>query len=179
VQGVALTVQGDRAVFENVRVLGNQDTLFVKTSNVATVARSYFKSCYVEGDTDFIFGRGTAVLDGCTIHSVTSRTTSGAAIAPSTDSRNPFGILVNGATFSADAGAAAGSIHLGRAWDESQGDVTTYATNVASGIYPNGQAQRRERHLPQRASHGARLGPRRSHPERSALAARRHHGATV
>ena len=140
VQGVALTVQGDRAIFENVRVLGNQDTLFVKTSNVATVARSYFKSCYVEGDTDFIFGRGTAVLDGCTIHSVTSRTTSGAAIAPSTDSRNPFGILVNGATFSADAGAAAGSIHLGRAWDESQGDVTTYATNVASGIYPNGQA---------------------------------------
>ena len=140
VQGVALTVQGDRAIFENVRVLGNQDTLFVKTSNVATVARSYFKSCYVEGDTDFIFGRGTAVLDACTIHSVTSRTTSGVAIAPSTDSRNPFGILVIGATFSADAGAATGSIHLGRAWDEGQGDVNTYSTNVAGGIYPNGQA---------------------------------------
>jgi pectinesterase len=155
VQGVALTVQGDRASFENVRVLGNQDTLFVKTSNVATVARSYFKACYVEGDTDFIFGRGTAVLDGCTIHSITSRTDSGVAIAPSTDSRNPFGILVNGATFSADDGAAAGSIHLGRAWDEGQGDVTTYATNVTSGIYPNGQATVR----------GSSLGP---HIQRSA-----------
>jgi pectinesterase len=140
VQGVALTVQGDRALFENVRVLGNQDTLFLKTSNVATVARSYFKACYVEGDTDFIFGRGTAVLDGCTIHSVTSRTANGVVIAPSTDSRNPLGILVNDSTFSGDAGALPGSTHLGRAWDESQGDVATYSINVASGIYPNGQA---------------------------------------
>lgn len=140
VQGVALTVQGDRAIFENVRVLGNQDTLFLKTANVGSVARTYFKACYVEGDTDFIFGRGTAVLDGCTIHSVTSRTANGVALAPSTDARNPFGILVNEGTFSADAAAAAGSTHLGRAWDESQGDVATYSTNVTSGIYPNGQA---------------------------------------
>jgi pectinesterase len=140
VQGVALAVQGDRAIFENVRVLGNQDTLFLRTSNVATVARSYFKACYIEGDTDFIFGRGTAVLDGCTIHSITSRTDGGVVIAPSTDSRNPLGILVNGATFSADSGAAAENTHLGRAWDESQGSVTTYSANVATGIYPNGQA---------------------------------------
>jgi pectinesterase len=140
VQGVALAVQGDRATFENVRVLGNQDTLLVNSSNVAVVARSYFKACYVEGDTDFIFGRGTAVLDACSIHSVTSRTENGVVIAPSTDARNPLGILLNGATFSADAGAATGSTHLGRAWDASQGNVTTYSANVATGIYPNGQA---------------------------------------
>jgi len=125
---------------ENVRVLGNQDTLLVNTSNVATVARSYFLACYVEGDTDFIFGRGTAVLDGCTIHSVTSRTANGVVLAPSTDARNPLGILLNDATFSADAGAATGATHLGRAWDSSQGTVATYSTNVGSGIYPNGQA---------------------------------------
>jgi pectinesterase len=140
VQGVALTVQGDRASFENVRVLGNQDTLFLRTQSVTTVARSYFKACHVEGDTDFIFGRGTAVLDACTIHSLTSRTANGVIIAPSTDSRNPLGILVNDATFSADSGAVTGSTHLGRAWDESQSDVSTYSTSVASGSYPNGQA---------------------------------------
>jgi pectinesterase len=147
VQGVALAVQGDRAIFENVRVLGNQDTLFVKTSSVDSVARSYFKACHVEGDTDFIFGRGTAVLDGCTIHSITSRTVNGVAIAPSTDARNPFGILVTDGTFSADDAAAAGSTHLGRAWDEGQGDVATYAINVASGVYPNGQVTVRGSHL--------------------------------
>jgi pectinesterase len=140
VQGVALTVQGDRSIFENVRVLGNQDSLFLKTSNVATVSRSYFKSCYVEGDTDFIFGRATAVLDGCTIHSVTNRTANGVVLAPSTDSRNPLGILVNDGSFTGDAGAQASSTHLGRAWDESQGTLVTFAANVASGVFPNGQA---------------------------------------
>ncbi len=138
VQAVALLTQADRIVFERVRVLGNQDSLSVKTSNVSRVERAYFKDCYVEGDTDFIFGRGTFVLDGCTIHSVTNRVDSGVVAAPSTDARNPYGILFINSTFTADAGA--GAIHLARAWDESQGDVDTYKANVASGVYPNGQA---------------------------------------
>lgn len=140
VQGVALMTQGDRIVLENVRALGNQDTLYVKTPNVSTVARVYLKDCYVEGDTDFIFGRGTFVLDGCTIHSVTNRTANGVVLAPSTPWQNPYGILIINGTFTADAAAAAQSTHLGRAWDESQGDVATYAANVLTGVYPNGQA---------------------------------------
>lgn len=140
VQGVALMTQGDRIVFENVRALGNQDTFFVKSPNVSTVSRAYFKDCYVEGDTDFIFGRGTFVLDGCTIHSLTNRTANGVVVAPSTASQNPYGILIINSTFTGDAGAAAQSTHLGRAWDESQGDVATYAANVLTGVYPNGQA---------------------------------------
>ena len=139
-QGVALMTQGDRLVFENVRALGNQDTLLVKSPNAGTVARAYFKSCYVEGDTDFIFGRGTFVLDGCTIHSLTSRTAGGVIVAPSTPWQNPYGILITNGTFTADATAGVSSTHLGRAWDESQGDVATYAMNVAIGTYPNGQA---------------------------------------
>jgi pectinesterase len=132
VQGVALMTQGDRIVFENVRVLGNQDTLLVKSPNVSTIARTYLKSCYVEGDTDFIFGRGTFVLDGCTIHSLTNRTAEGVVLAPSTASQNPYGILIINGTFTGDAGAAAQSTHLGRAWDESQGDVATYAAKPTS-----------------------------------------------
>ena len=38
-QAVALLNQGDRSQFENVRVLGNQDTLYVKTVNTGTIAR--------------------------------------------------------------------------------------------------------------------------------------------
>ncbi len=140
VQGVALMTQGDRLIFENVRALGHQDTLFVKTPNVGTVVRAYFKGCYVEGDTDFIFGRGTFVLDGCTIHSLTSRTAGGVIVAPSTPWQNPYGILITNGTFTADATAGVSSTHLGRAWDESQQNPATYAMNVASGIYPNGQA---------------------------------------
>ena len=144
VQAVALMGQGDRQIYENVRVLGNQDSLFLKTPNVTTVLRAYFKGCYVEGDTDFIFGRATFVLDGCTIRSLTSRTAGGVVVAPSTDSRNPFGILITHSTFEGDATAAASSTSLGRAWDESQVDVPTYTANVQTGVFPNGQAVVRE-----------------------------------
>jgi len=151
--------QGDRQIFENVRVLGNQDTLFVKTPDVTAVQRSYFKNCFVEGDTDFIFGRATFVLDGCTIRSLTSRTANGVVVAPSTDSRNPFGILITRSSFEADATAAASSTSLGRAWDESQMDVPTYTGNVQRGLFPNGQAVVRESTL---GAHIQAAGPWRA-----------------
>jgi pectinesterase len=65
-------------------------------------------------------------------------------VAPSTDSRNPFGILITRSTFTADATALASSTALGRAWDESQVDVPTYLANVQTGVFPNGQAVVRE-----------------------------------
>lgn len=137
-QAPALLNQGDRALYDNVRVLGNQDTLLAKSPDVDTVARAYFKGCYIEGDTEFILGRGTLVLDGCTIQSLTSRL-SGAVFAPSTDARNPFGFLVTHSTFTADSGADDSSIRLGRAWDENQNDLAAYADLVDTGAYPNGQ----------------------------------------
>src|SRR5262249_53099312 len=119
---------------------GNQDTLLVGTNNVANIMRAYFKNATIEGDVDFICGRGTAVFDGGTIRLATNRRNNGNLLAPSTDSRNPYGFLVIGATLTAATGAAADGMTLGRAWDESQVDVPTYTTNVASGIYPNGQS---------------------------------------
>lgn len=140
IQAVALMTRGDRLIFDQVGVLGHQDTLFVKTPNVATVSRIYFKDCYIEGDVDFIFGRGTLVLDRCTIHSLNQRTRQGVILAPSTDSRNPYGFLVTHSRFTAEHGTAPGSIHLGRAWDERQVDLATFKHHVLSGVYPNGQA---------------------------------------
>ncbi|MES1206628.1 MAG: pectinesterase family protein [Pseudomonadota bacterium] len=134
-QAVALLTQGDQLIFENVRVLGNQDTLYLKTGSALTVARAYFKSSYVEGDVDFIFGRGTAVFDGCTLNYLTVRqgTKGGNYLAPSTAPGNPYGFLVTGSTLTAATGTPANLIALGRAWDES---VTCYLP----GVSPNGQA---------------------------------------
>jgi pectinesterase len=137
VQAVALMTQNDKLIFENVRMLGNQDTLYVKTGNVDTVQRAYFKACTVEGDVDFIFGRATFVLDGCTIRQVSNRRTTGNVISPSTDARNGYGLLIINSMIVADAGVSANGIALGRAWDEGFGSMTYPA---ATGIYPNGQA---------------------------------------
>ena len=139
IAAVALTVQGDQAVFENVRFVGNQDTLQVKTSAATGVARSYFKSCYIEGDTDFIFGRGTAVFDNTTIHYVSVRRiaaaqSAGVILAPSTLPTNDYGFLVINSSFTADATTTANSVSLGRAWDEG-----TTATTYTLGTSPNGQ----------------------------------------
>ncbi len=141
VQAVALGTQGDKQIYENVRLLGNQDTFFVKSPNAETISRVYVTKSFIQGDTDFIFGRGVLVIDASEIHFVSARQGSkGYAIVPSTDARNPFGILINKCKFTADAATTAGSIHLGRAWDESGKDLATYLTLVTGGVYPNGQA---------------------------------------
>jgi pectinesterase len=59
---VAILLQSDRSQFENVRFIGNIGTLYIKSSSELIKARSYFRDCYIEGDQDFIVGRGTAVL---------------------------------------------------------------------------------------------------------------------
>ena len=84
------TIQGadfaaDRVAFENVRFLGNQDTLYLDSPSATTPGRVYVHDSYVEGDVDFIFGRATAVLDAATINALPRASEpSGYVLAPST-----------------------------------------------------------------------------------------------
>ena len=64
-QAVALHTEGDRLKFINCRILGNQDTIYTG----AKFTRLYFKDCYIDGTTDFIFGPSTALFEDCIIHS--------------------------------------------------------------------------------------------------------------
>ena len=63
-QAVALHTEGDRLAFINCRFLGHQDTIY--TGNAK--CRHYFKDCYIEGTTDFIFGPSTAWFENCDIY---------------------------------------------------------------------------------------------------------------
>jgi pectinesterase len=118
-QAVAVLTRADRLVFDRVRFLGNQDTLYLNSPSVSMVSRVLLRGCYVEGDVDFIFGRATAVFEGCRIHSLDrgSTTNNGYVTAASTDIDNPYGFLF---TFCAFTGtAAAGTVSLGRPWHPS------------------------------------------------------------
>ena len=89
---------------------------------------------------DFIFGRGTAVFDGCKIQYVSSRWgNNGNNIAPSTAAGNTYGFLFINSTFAKDSGTGTNVINFGRSWDES---VSTGA--YVAGSSPNGQAVIRE-----------------------------------
>jgi pectinesterase len=111
-QAVAVLTRGDRLIFDDVRFLANQDTLYVNSPDVATFSRAYFRNCYVEGDVDFVFGRGTAVFERSHLHSLNRST--GYVTAASTDAANPHGQLFTRCRFTGDA--PAGSVYLGRPW---------------------------------------------------------------
>lgn len=115
--GIALVATADRAIFDNIRCLGYQDTLFVDG-----IARQYFRKSFITGDTDFIFGNATAVFDRCTIES----TDHGFITAASTSRVTANGFvfldcnLIRGSDRnpSVDDGTTAptGSVFLGRPW---------------------------------------------------------------
>lgn len=106
-QAVAVRVDGDRVMFVNCRFLGFQDTLYPHGEK----SRQYYKDCYIEGTTDFIFGWSTAVFENCVIfckkggHYIT---------AASTHDTNAFGFVFIDCTVSGDA--PDNSFYLGRPW---------------------------------------------------------------
>jgi pectinesterase len=106
-QAVALHVEGDRCVFENCRLLGNQDTLFASGEN----ARQYFINCYIEGTVDFIFGSATALFDRCQIH---SKVTGTYITAASTPKWVVYGYVFKNCQLTAAVGVE--KVYLGRPW---------------------------------------------------------------
>lgn len=105
-QALAMYVNGDRAVFEDVSFLGWQDTLRTEGYN----KRSYFKDCYIEGHVDYIYGSGTAVFEDCTIFSKAG----GYITAASTSSASDFGFVFINCELTGVADK--GSVYLGRPW---------------------------------------------------------------
>ncbi|MCW1401940.1 pectinesterase family protein [Novosphingobium sp. MW5] len=67
-QAVALAVTGDKAYFEQVDLIGRQDTLYANKGLNGRMARQYFSECFVEGHVDFIFGNAKAFFNRCRIH---------------------------------------------------------------------------------------------------------------
>nr|WP_314496925.1 pectinesterase family protein [uncultured Chryseobacterium sp.] len=114
-QAVAVLTTGDRIAFENCKFLGFQDTLYTKGTqdnhDHRKSARNYFKNCYIEGTTDFIFGAGTAVFDSCTIY---SKKNASYITAASTPQGSEFGYVFINCTLKGDADSD--SVYLGRPW---------------------------------------------------------------
>ena len=131
-QAVALMLDGaDKSQFEQVRVLGHQDTLYMKTSARNPLTRIFFNRSHIEGDVDFIFGDATGYFDQSEIKSLADRPTSYMA-APSTNYQTQFGFVFNACHFTSDGGNSAdGKFYLGRQWFHNQ-KCTPYANvNVA------------------------------------------------
>lgn len=105
-QAVAVECNSDKVVFDNCRFIGNQDVLFLNNPQ----SRQYFKNCYIEGTTDFIFGSSTAWFEHCHIHSKKNSHVT----AASTPQENPVGFVFYDCVLTGDSSLH--SVSLGRPW---------------------------------------------------------------
>lgn len=119
-QAVALAVNADRVLIENCTITGNQDTLYT----TGEAFKQYYKGCYIEGTTDFIFGQATALFQDCTIHSKSDSFSTAASTPEGID----FGYVFKAYTLTAEPGLK--KVFLGRPW-------RTYAKTVFLNCHMN------------------------------------------
>lgn len=126
-QAVALHVEGDRAVILNCNLLSNQDTLYTATGT----SRQYYKDCYIEGTTDFIFGEATTVFQNCTIKSLSNSYITAAGTTP----YQKFGYVFFDCKLISAPGAD--KVFLGRPW-RPYAKTVFIRTEMGSHIVPEG-----------------------------------------
>ncbi|MFD3511645.1 pectinesterase family protein [Streptomyces sp. NPDC058657] len=114
-QAVALRTAADRVRLDALIISGDQDTLLLDTAGKERTGRVYLTNSYVIGNTDFVFGRATAVIDRSvlTLKKRWNGTSAGYVTAPSTPAGRK-GFLITRTTVDGDV--AARSFHLGRPW---------------------------------------------------------------
>jgi len=129
-QAVAIRVNGDRAVFENCRFLGFQDTLYTRGYG----SRQYYKNVYIEGTVDFIFGASTAVFEDCEIFSRNDQN-GGYVTAASTPEDSEYGYVFKNCRLTGNAEGH--TFYLGRPW-RPHAKVVFMNSYLGSHIKPEG-----------------------------------------
>ena len=105
-QAIALSVHANFVGILNCNILGNQDSLYLSGKNF----KNYFKDCYIEGTTDFIFGNSTAFFENCTLHSLKDSFVTAAATPQGVE----YGLVFMKCKLTASANVNA--VYLGRPW---------------------------------------------------------------
>jgi pectin methylesterase-like acyl-CoA thioesterase len=103
-QALALSIQADRSVGRNVRLIGRQDTFYAgangcSSTTCTTPTRVYLYEAYIEGNVDFIFGDAALVCDTCTIKIDEHGSASGEATMTAQNNRSSTDAYLTGFVF--------------------------------------------------------------------------------
>ncbi len=111
-RSAAILIEADETEFKNCRFLGSQDTLYTGSG-----IKGYFSSCFIEGQTDFIFGDGSFVFENCEIRwcGYTDKRSAGYITAART-SGDAKGYLFLNCVISRDDGTLQSPGFFGRPW---------------------------------------------------------------
>ena len=112
-RSAAICSEAEGAEYYRCRFLGSQDTLYTGANT-----RQYYRNCYIEGNTDFIFGDGDVVFENCEI--AFAGYTDIKAQGYLTAARNALlkGYLFYNCVISADNGVYQTPGMLGRPWGD-------------------------------------------------------------
>lgn len=112
-QAVAMLIDADMAVFNNVRFSGFHDTLYDRRG------RHVYENCYIEGSTDYIFGEdAVSYYKNCTIKSLAKASDSsrGGYLACTKGKEGQlYGYVFDSCTITADDATTTAA--LARSWD--------------------------------------------------------------
>lgn len=156
-QGIAAYVDSARAVFERVRLLGNQDTLFCaplpaqerekdgflgpRALAPRRASAQYYCGCEIAGDIDFIFGGADALFERCVLRTVDNGPgphgeVRGFVTAPSGPA-DGLGFVFHDCDFVSDCPAH--TVYLGRPWRPT-GKTAVLDSRLGAHICPEGFA---------------------------------------
>ena len=125
-QALALAVNATRVSVIDCKLLGNHDTLYATGEG-----KQYFKNCYIEGTTDFIFGNATAFFENCEIFSKKDTFITAASTPPNAE----FGFVFSGCKFTSASDIS--KVYLGRPWRD-YAKTAIINSDLGAHILPEG-----------------------------------------
>lgn len=128
-QALALKANADRLIFKNCRFISGQDTVQATGNG----KRQYYRNCYIDGNTDHIFGSAIAVFDSCVVlnRDRIDGSTGGYFTAASTPAGQTYGYVFRDCLLPNNNGQ---TIHtLGRPW----GNDVQPATSETKVVFLN------------------------------------------
>ncbi|AFH63220.1 pectinesterase family protein [Paenibacillus caseinilyticus] len=137
-QALAVLVNADQSVFENVKLAGYQDTLYTGIPAASPrIGRHYFRNSVILGRTDFIYGPATAaVFDHVDAVSINAGDSGGYVTAAATKRAEEPGLVFLDSRLLKDS-TAAGLHYLGRPWQDYP-NVRYINTWMDEHIHPEG-----------------------------------------
>lgn len=111
-RAAAMIAEADNAEFYRCSFLSSQDTLYINPS-----IKQYYKECFIEGMTDYIFGDGQVAFEDCTLNfcGYSDSTTGGYVTATRWD-QGGLGYIFKNCKVTSSSDKSVGTGHFGRPW---------------------------------------------------------------
>lgn len=112
-RAAAMIIEANNVEFNKCSFIGSQDTLY--TASLGTNS-NYFRNCFIEGNTDYIFGDGNSIFDNCTLNFCGYSDTASAGYITAAKDTATYGYLFRNCTVTANNNNKQIAGFFGRPW---------------------------------------------------------------